>query len=593
MLSLLLIFFAVSLFPGQTLAAGDFILNQTITYTLKNTGQATASHQIELTNNYSQIYAQNFQFELSGQNIKNITGHDQVGNIIDSFKSDSEKTTIVVKFNHPAVGKNQVTKFQINYQIENMATQKGNTWEVVVPKHPQDDQTSLTTKLLIPNSFGQLSFSSLKNLNVQPLSNFQQITIANSDKNKKILLIFGNHQLFDFNLKYHLQNSKNLTVTTKIAIPPDTQNQQIVYSKIDPKPQDISVDPDGNWLASYKLKPNAPINIEVAGTVKIHSLDPNFKTTSPNYTVLTQENSQFWPTSNPSINQIATTLSDSRSIYNYVTSTLQYDYSKVNNPKRQGALYAINNPGQSVCTEFTDLFVTLARLKGIPAREVEGFAYSNNPKVKPLNQQADVLHAWPQYYDQNRQQWISIDPTWAQTTSGIDYFNDLDFNHFTFVIHGVDAQYPPPPGAYKTDPSQKTVEVVFSSSSFNPTYQPPSFKLYPGYSHNTLSFSQPNKNSLHLISLSIPQINYSKTVDTLPPYSTQSLNLPKLSLIRAILPQNRFITLIATYQNSPETITLKLKNPDHFLALSLAIGLSITILSLGGIIIIVSLKHQK
>ncbi|NCC70435.1 hypothetical protein EOM09_02540, partial [bacterium] len=44
----------------------------------------------------------------------------------------------------------------------------------------------------------------------------------------------------------------------------------------------------------------------------------------------------------------------------------------------------LNLPNSSICTDFTDLFITLARAKGIPAREVQGFAYTNNSKIKPI-----------------------------------------------------------------------------------------------------------------------------------------------------------------------------------------------------------------
>ncbi len=58
----------------------------------------------------------------------------------------------------------------------------------------------------------------------------------------------------------------------------------------------------------------------------------------------------------------------------------------------------------------------------------------------------DVLHAWPEYYDESKKTWIMIDPTWGNTTHGMDYFSSLDFEHITFVIKGLSSTYPVPAG---------------------------------------------------------------------------------------------------------------------------------------------------
>ena len=61
-----------------------------------------------------------------------------------------------------------------------------------------------------------------------------------------------------------------------------------------------------------------------------------------------------------------------------------------------------------------------------------------------------------------------IDPTWGNTTGGVDYFSTLDFDHFAFVIKGIDSEYPVPAGGYKLmgDEDRKDVHVVFGDKSF-------------------------------------------------------------------------------------------------------------------------------
>jgi hypothetical protein len=168
---------------------------------------------------------------------------------------------------------------------------------------------------------------------------------------------------------------------------------------------------------------------------------------------------------------LAQQLGTPQAIYNYVVKNLNYDYSRVSSNKpRLGAVNVLNSPNSAVCLEFTDLFIALSRAAGIPAREIDGFAYTKNTKERPLSLVKDILHAWPEYYDFNSKTWIMVDPTWGNTTGGIDYFNTLDFDHFAFVIKGQDSSYPIPAGGYKLSQDINTKDVnVQIGDNFNPT----------------------------------------------------------------------------------------------------------------------------
>jgi hypothetical protein len=59
-----------------------------------------------------------------------------------------------------------------------------------------------------------------------------------------------------------------------------------------------------------------------------------------------------------------------------------------------------------------------------------------------------------------------VDPTWGNTTGGVDYFNTLDFDHIAFVVNGETSNYPIPAGGYKllTDKNTKDVDVHIGST---------------------------------------------------------------------------------------------------------------------------------
>jgi transglutaminase-like putative cysteine protease len=268
--------------------------------------------------------------------------------------------------------------------------------------------------------------------------------------------------VFSFDLAYHLENPLKSNSQTEIALPPDTAFQKVYFSKIDPKPNNVRIDSDGNYLAVYKLSARQRIDVAVAGSVQIFA---GFRAyPSPSAEVL-QNNllpSVYWQSVDPQIASLSKDLKTPKAIYNYVTARLKYDLERVKpNVTRMGALEALKNPNQAICMEFTDLFVALARAAGIPAREINGYAYTENRELQPLGLVADVLHSWPEYYDKDKGVWIPVDPTWG-STSGVDYFNKLDLRHFAFVIHGASVKEPYAPGSYKLGPNpQKDVFVSF------------------------------------------------------------------------------------------------------------------------------------
>ena len=586
-LLLLITFFLFSLNPAK--AIDEFKTIQKINYQFDYSGNVTVSQEIQLINNLSEIYPTTYQLILSGPNLENVTGTDTSGNIIQKVDRAGELNTIYLKFNDKNLGKDKITKFNLNYTISKLATQKGNIWEITLPENQSIKTTdSNEITILIPTTFGNLSFSSSNPQNIIPLNNQTQLFFNNT--NQKIFLIFGNYQLFDFHFKYFLENTSNQTKTLEIAIPPETDNQKIIYKEILPTPFNIKIDSDGNWLAQYHLSANQEIEINVSGQVKI--IPNTIKAIINNKNYL--EEQIYWPINDPTITQIVSSIKNIKDIYNYTVNTLNYDYASINASKRKGAIETLLSPNLSICTDFTDLFVTLARAKGIPAREVQGFAYSNNSKIKPININADILHAWPQYYDQNKQAWISVDPTWEKTTNGVDYFKDLDPNHFAFVFHGLDSEKPLPPGAYKNKHNVKTVEVEFATQELKAKYE--NLKVIPINNKITqnpiIKISNQNNNSLSNLKVSIPSLNWQKEIASLPPLSSVEIDLPNIPFFKSLNPQNRNINIKIESINTTVN-QFSIPNPKYYLNLIVFIGSIITFFGLSGIIITNKKLHKK
>ncbi|MDD4027336.1 MAG: transglutaminase-like domain-containing protein [Candidatus Shapirobacteria bacterium] len=583
----LITFFLFSLNPVK--AFDEFKTNQKINYQIDYQGNAIVSQEIQLINNFSEIYPTTYQIILSGPALEKITGTDNRGNIIQKVEKTGDLNTIYLKFNDSNLGKDKVTKFTLNYTIPALAIKKGNIWEIPVPENQSIKETdSNEINILIPSTFGNLSFSSSNPENIIPLNNQTQIFFNKT--NQKIFLIFGNYQLFDFNFKYFIENTSNQSKILEIAIPPETDNQKIVYKEISPPPFNIRVDTDGNWLAQYQLSNNQELEINVSGQAKII---PNIiKATIDNKDYLKEQ--KYWPVNDPTITQIISSLKNIKDIYSYTVNNLTYDYAAINASERKGALNTLLLPTSSICTDFTDLFITLARAKGIPAREVQGFAYTNNSKIKPINVNADILHAWPQYYDQNRQAWISVDPTWEKTTNGVDYFKDLDPNHFAFVFHGLDSENPLPPGAYKNKHNTKTVLVEFATQELISKYEKLKVISLNGkiYQPTVIKISNQNYNSLSDLKISVNNLNWKQEIKTIPPLSSLEIKIPNYPFFKSLNPQNRKINIKVESLNTSST-QFYLSNPKYYLNLAIFIGSIITFFGLSGIIITSSKKHKK
>ena len=471
-LNIFLFFFLIFAFPfyffPQMVHAEDaFAVDSNVTYKVDESGKTSVNYDITLENLYSTLYAKTYALTLQSTEASNISAVDDNGNQIPETSTvNGNDLTINLAFKNAVVGKSAKRHFLISYQNSSFAVKTGEVWEIFIPKLADDAIfKNYKVNLIVPDSFGQEAYMSPEPLTTSDTNGFKSYSFNKESVSAAgVTAGFGQFQVFSFNLSYHLENPLSSNSQTQIALPPDTAFQKIYFSKIDPKPNDVQIDEDGNWLAIYKLTPRQRIDVNVAGSVQIFASyrsfpKPDSRTLSDNL-----QPTIYWQSNNSQIKALAAKLKTPEAIYDFVTKTLKYDTERVQpNVQRMGAVSALGSPNQAICMEFTDLFIAIARAAGIPAREVNGYAYTDNPSLQPLSLVNDVLHAWPEYYDTNKGAWIPVDPTWG-ATSGEDYFNKMDLRHFAFVVHGLSDTTPYPPGSYKlgTNP-QKDVYVSFGT----------------------------------------------------------------------------------------------------------------------------------
>jgi len=523
--SLFLGFFA---FPAQAIT--EFTATNELTYEVNPRGNGSVNQEISLTNNFSNIFPKEYQLQVIGNKIENITAFDSKGSILKKVEEFDDKTVIKLSFNDSVVGKDKQTFFTINYELPNLATKRGQIWEIAIPElGSKDEFANLKTIIKVPQAFGSLAYSSISPQTEKIIDNQLVLTYnKNQLGNNPILLAFGEFQIFDFDLDFTLINQTNQVVTKTVPIPPETSYQSVFLTGITPKPTKIAYDEDYNWLAYYQLSPGQVIEINVQGQAKIYSRPENKNITELNRaSSLTPylKDDEYWQVNSPIIQNIADYFSNPKQIYNFVIDELEYDFENLTNTERLGAVETYEQK-KGVCTEFSDLFITLARANQIPARELEGFAFTENKELFTLAAENDVLHSWVEYWDSNKNLWVPADPTWAKTTEGIDFIDDFDLGHFAFVIHGHSSTNPAPPGFYKTTNNQKkNVKVNFAEK----LVPPPDPKLEPNISKNEIIIKNNSFSPIYQVKVILHGWNSkkteTKTVEGLPPLGEASFEI--------------------------------------------------------------------
>lgn len=530
-----------------TAQAKSFSVSLDTTYDISSTGEVKVSHRFQITNLNPTLFIKQYGLKLSSSKINNVVIRDNTGEEIDKeVVQNNNQTNIGITFPDQVVGQNKARDFTITYQNPDIANISGQVLEVSIPQQASDDEFDRqSVQIISPLAFGLPTRANPDNFQTRLNSDGRSILTRFDDlRGKSASLIFGDTQLYEFNIRYSLDNPTNTAKITQIALPPDTLWQRVNYKVLEPIPDAMKTDGDGNWIATYRLGPNTSTIVNVNLLVKVSlTPDPSVPMLKPSSDWLNSQS--YWPTNSGNITKLAGEFANLKEAYDYVVKNLQYDFANINGEvERLGAEQALKNPDRALCQEFTDLFITFARAKGVPARRLTGYANTQNELLRPLSFVEDVLHAWPEYYDQEQQTWVNVDPTWENTSGGVDYFNQFDLNHVVFAINGLSSELPYPAGSYKLSNQErsKDIDVKFANQflSVAPDFE---FKVE---SQQVLGWPWPGSGKL-LIFNRTGQAFYHQELSVLPQNGQVKLSIgPELQL-DSILPFEKKEVKISAY----------------------------------------------
>ncbi len=475
----LLIGFLFLLSPTLIFADNEFSTSYDIIYSVGADSVTNVTQRVTLKNQTDNYYASNFILQIGSTALMEVSASDNAGPLETIIEKKGTKTVITVKLTQQVIGIGKAQSFDLTFKSKDFAENVGKVWQVTLPRAPSSGNIERYNVVLrVPVSFGDPT-----SLSPKPRSYQQNIDVLNFTFNKDdlsdsgISASFGTSQTYDYLLTYSLSNPSVLPATTSIPLPPNTPYQDSVIDSISPKPLNTTVDSDGNILAWFRVGPKADMTITVSGKAEL-KISPKTKlvtklTDKEKFEYTKADN--YWDVNNPLIKtklseiftdaNPKTNADKAKLIYRYVVNSLQYDTSRLDREDltRMGAVTALNNLTAAVCMEFTDLFVTLARSAGVPARELDGYAYTLNPTLRPVAYSQDgkvkeFLHAWPEYYDEIKG-WVMVDPTWENTSGGVDYFNKFDLNHLVLSVKGVSSIKPITSDEVKVTVTQEPIVI--------------------------------------------------------------------------------------------------------------------------------------
>jgi hypothetical protein len=449
--------------------APHFTSSYSITYTFDNLGTCSVDETIEITNQTVAYYLSSYEISLGTTDLSSLYASNRNGNqLTTSIDTDKKNTSIKITLDEKVVGLGNKNIINLTYKTRSLSSQKGLVWEVMVPKlNDVSNIESYEAVLQIPKSYG------LPNDPPDSVEkNYYTYTFSKDRLSKQgAILNFGEYQVFDFDIEYVLLNPNLFSTDQAITFPPSIDNvQEVYFSSISPRPKRLETDAAGNQIAYFRVSGNQELKPSISGKIKIYA---NINKSSHLENTPIPEDikpQKYWEAGSDEILKIASQTDTAQDIYNFVVENLTYRATYPGDAlDRAGALSALLNKS-GVCTEFSDLFTAIARAKGIPTQVLDGFAYSKeNEELKPNPESPTVLHTWVRFWEEGSG-WHYIDPTWGNTTSGLDYYDKFDTNHVVFAIKGASSTYPYAAGSYLEGNIEirDTVNIHFAENNIIP-----------------------------------------------------------------------------------------------------------------------------
>lgn len=365
------------------------------------------------------------------------------------------------------VNKGQSIEFKLVYRNPGLMNKTGALTDLYIPGFAKDfsftrGDTSIeyNTTVKINKSLAPLNFTVPDPIESTEDNDFRIMKYKKEDLVGRMIWIqLGKVQYYHFKLveEAPATDIKNTGYQNeyRLIIPRDIEEykitQKVYFKTLDPEPDQIIEDQDGNLVGYFKVDTdvNTQITIEGYAAVSINEnklsaeMITNIASISPEMVTKYTGTADFWEVDALEIKSLSNELlqGSDDNVFTAINNNYKYvvdhiDYSQVKRfglNERKGALKTLQE-GSGVCMEYSDLFLTLTRAQQIPARAAFGYGYDS--RVTSSSQEA---HQWVQTYMPGINQWITIDVTWGESGPALI---GGDLNHFFTHVASVNPDAP-------------------------------------------------------------------------------------------------------------------------------------------------------
>ncbi len=393
---------------------------------------------------------------------------DTLKSSVDTIKVTAEGKTLpfeieyqgdyaFVKVEYPRkVLNNDSLVILLEYQNFGLLEKAGMLYDIYIPGVPKDTEFELENQTIKLNTtvyindaiFPEENFVLPKPSAETLLDNGYKKYFFDSETilGKTIWIQRGLKQFYQFKLTQKftptMGNDIGLRNEYALVLPRDVDNleiyQKVYFDQIQPLPDWIEKDADGNLIAYFKIPSSLSGEIVVTGIVEVgitgDVLDEASSGSLADYDITALDyalgSAEYWEVDSLEIKKEASELLGNKTnvyqildnTFDFVTDSIDYsDIKRLGINQRQGALRTLQN-GSGVCMEYADLFLALARAQGIPTRAV--FGYGFDPREESSSQQT---HQWVTSYIPKLNKWYDLDVTWGDSGQVAEGGN---LNHF-------------------------------------------------------------------------------------------------------------------------------------------------------------------
>lgn len=317
------------------------------------------------------------------------------------------ETTLQVTFKKELIGQGDSTKISIEFLTSELVSQ--DIHKVLFIKGVDTSSVTIEdARISIDKGFGGISFHSLPDDRVREEEDLYILSPRKNDLNRGITIEFEDEFIYHFVMDYHLENTSEEEKTFSMAVPPQTQGQNVYLTDETNQPDFAAQDRDGNILAYYQLGTGEQKEVLMEGYIEItHKGD-----ISPLPDETNREPLTTFPVDHEKVNEIREDAirrhnppaENARNIHNYLVTHFDPVFESTLKDYERGKNF---DSDALTSMDYTDLFTQAARAEGIQTRMVLGVVVNQTQ----YNIQKNQTHTWIEIYDSTLG-WVPFDPFW-------------------------------------------------------------------------------------------------------------------------------------------------------------------------------------